>query len=100
MSRVHIDIADGVDLTLVLEERTDAQERKLSYERAAAFKAKHGCSSCNHYMHPNGSCRVEVGKDKKCPCTKAELRKRPGPVQKKAEPPPAGFWDDVDEEVS
>ena len=97
MSKVVIDISDGVIVELELEERTDAQERRLAYERAAAFKAKHGCQSCNH-VHV-GACSVPVGKGK-CPCARRELKKATGPVQKKAQPaPPPALWEVDDDDV-
>lgn len=104
MTRVIVDYGD-VTLELTLAERTDAEERKLAYQRAAEFKAKHGCQSCGH---PHvGPCNVIVQKwsggwrDAKCPCAR-ELRKRPGPSEKKALPaPPPALWevDDVDDDV-
>jgi hypothetical protein len=100
--RTVIDYGDAV-LELTFAKRTDAEERKLSYERAAEFKKLHACQVCGHTQCLTSTgCPVSVDqltpfgyRAGKCGCGSAKRAVKKARV---SVPPQGNFGDLFEEE--
>jgi hypothetical protein len=101
--RTVIDYGEAV-LELTFAKRTDAEERKLAYEKAAEFRKLHACQACGHTacLKSDSGCPVAVDqltpfgyRAGRCGCGAAKR------VVKKARvsaPPQVNFGDLFEEE--